>query len=182
MMATNAFILRRGLVGSLLATLPMLVIFWLLVNSNWPMMRQLREQVQWLIDEMFPSRSIGQFAMVATLAGVGEDVAEGARLLVGAGGHDHDVARLGIGDGGLEHEVVARGALDGGEDGLDVIRRIIAAAPAFLAPGGSIFLEISPEQGQAVERLLTEDGNYAEIGLRKDLSGRVRVAGGLARV
>ncbi len=58
----------------LLATLPMLVIFWLLVNSNWPMMRQLREQVQWLIDEMFPSRSIAQFAMVAILAGVGEEL------------------------------------------------------------------------------------------------------------
>src|SRR4051812_16809135 len=58
----------------LLATLPMLVIFWLLVNSNWPMMRQMREQVQWLIDEMFPSRSIGQFAMIATLAGVGEEL------------------------------------------------------------------------------------------------------------
>jgi membrane protease YdiL (CAAX protease family) len=44
------------------------------VNSNWPMMRQLREQVQWLIDEMFPSRSIAQFAMVAILAGVGEEL------------------------------------------------------------------------------------------------------------
>src|SRR4051812_998591 len=51
----------------LLATLPMLAIFLLLVNSDWPMMRQLREQVQWLIDEMFPSRSIAQFAMVAIL-------------------------------------------------------------------------------------------------------------------
>src|SRR4051794_4376194 len=58
----------------LLATLPMLIIFWLLVNSNWPMMRQLRQQVQWLIDEMFTSRSIAQFAMVATLAGVGEEL------------------------------------------------------------------------------------------------------------
>jgi membrane protease YdiL (CAAX protease family) len=66
--------LVSAIVRGLLATLPMLVIFWLLVNSNWPMMRQLREQVQWLIDEMFPSRSIGQFAMVAILAGVGEEL------------------------------------------------------------------------------------------------------------
>ena len=29
---------------------------------------------QWLIDEMFPSRSIAQFAMVAVLAGVGEEL------------------------------------------------------------------------------------------------------------
>ncbi len=66
--------LGNAVVRGLLATLPMLAIFWLLVNSNWPMMRQLREQVQWLIDEMFPSRSIGQFAMVAVLAGVGEEL------------------------------------------------------------------------------------------------------------
>jgi membrane protease YdiL (CAAX protease family) len=66
--------LVSAIVRGLLATLPMLVIFWLLVNSNWPLMRQLREQVQWLIDEMFPSRSIRQFAMVAILAGVGEEL------------------------------------------------------------------------------------------------------------
>jgi hypothetical protein len=66
--------LVSAIVRGLLATLPMLVIFWLLVNSNWPMMRQLRVQVQWLIDEMFPSRSIAQFAMVAILAGVGEEL------------------------------------------------------------------------------------------------------------
>jgi membrane protease YdiL (CAAX protease family) len=58
----------------LLATLLMLAIFLVLVNSNWPMMRQLREQVQWLIDEMFPSRSLGQFAMIAVLAGAGEEL------------------------------------------------------------------------------------------------------------
>ena len=66
--------LMNAIVRGLLATLPMLAIFLLLVNSNWPMMRQLREQVQWLIDEMFPSRRIGQFAMVAILAGVGEEL------------------------------------------------------------------------------------------------------------
>jgi uncharacterized protein len=66
--------LTSAIMRGLLATIPMLVIFWLLVNSNWAMMRQLREQVQWLIDEMFPSRSIGQFAMVAVLAGVGEEL------------------------------------------------------------------------------------------------------------
>jgi membrane protease YdiL (CAAX protease family) len=66
--------LMNAIVRGLLATLPMLAIFLLLVNSNWPMMRQLREQVQWLIDEMFPSRSISQFAMVAVLAGVGEEL------------------------------------------------------------------------------------------------------------
>jgi membrane protease YdiL (CAAX protease family) len=52
----------------------MLAIFLLLVNSNWPMMRQLREQVEWLISEMFPNGGIAQFAMVAVLAGVGEEL------------------------------------------------------------------------------------------------------------
>jgi uncharacterized protein len=66
--------LVSAIARGLLATLPMLVIFWLLVNSNWPMMQQLREQVQWLIDEMFSSRSIWQFAMVAILAGIGEEL------------------------------------------------------------------------------------------------------------
>src|SRR6185436_16817312 len=58
----------------LLTTLPMLVIFWVLVNSSWPLLRDLREQVQWLITEMFPAASICQFAMVAVLAGVSEEL------------------------------------------------------------------------------------------------------------
>jgi len=41
--------LASAVARGLLATLPMLAIFWILVNSNWPMMRQLREQVEWLI-------------------------------------------------------------------------------------------------------------------------------------
>jgi hypothetical protein len=56
------------------ATLPMLLVFWLLVNSKRSTFRQLREQVDWLIREMFPSRSIPQFALIATLAGVGEEL------------------------------------------------------------------------------------------------------------
>ena len=66
--------LASAIMRGLVATIPMLIIFWLLVNSNWSTMRQMREQVQWLIDEMFPSRSIAQFAMVALLAGVGEEL------------------------------------------------------------------------------------------------------------
>ncbi|HEY2761421.1 MAG TPA: hypothetical protein VGI75_11780, partial [Pirellulales bacterium] len=58
----------------LAATLPMLMVFWLLVNSRRPVLRQLRDQVDWLIREMFPTGSIPQFAMVALLAGVGEEL------------------------------------------------------------------------------------------------------------
>jgi membrane protease YdiL (CAAX protease family) len=66
--------LLAAVLRGVIATLPMLALFWLLVTSNWPLMRQLREQVEWLIGEMFPSSSIGQFAMVAALAGIGEEL------------------------------------------------------------------------------------------------------------
>src|SRR5262245_51078700 len=57
---TDRASLLSAVARGLLATIPMLVIFWSLVNSNWPMMRQLREQVEWLIGEMFPSGSTAQ--------------------------------------------------------------------------------------------------------------------------
>ena len=52
----------------------MLVVFWCLLNTNWARLRELREQVEWLVREMFPTGSIPQFAMVAPLAGVGEEL------------------------------------------------------------------------------------------------------------
>ncbi len=45
-----------------------------------------------------------------------------------------------------------RVALDGGADGLDVVRRVIAAAPRWLAPGGHLLVETSQRQApQLVE-------------------------------
>jgi release factor glutamine methyltransferase len=47
-----------------------------------------------------------------------------------------------------------RVALDGGADGLDVLRRVTAAAPLWLAPGGYLLVEASERQApQAVETL-----------------------------
>lgn len=68
-----------------------------------------------------------------------------------------------------------RGALDGGPDGLDLVRRIVAAAASWLEPGGSLFFEISPEQGSEVVRLLEQQRQFTEIRLIKDLAGRPRV-------
>lgn len=46
-----------------------------------------------------------------------------------------------------EHEPTRTVA--GGEDGLDVLRRVAAAAADWLAPGGRLFSEVSAEQGGA---------------------------------
>jgi len=46
-----------------------------------------------------------------------------------------------------------RSALDGGPDGLDFYRRIAAEAPAYLAPGGSLLVEIGATQEAPVREL-----------------------------
>ncbi|OQO95128.1 methyltransferase [Saccharomonospora piscinae] len=43
-----------------------------------------------------------------------------------------------------EHE--PRGTLDGGADGLDMVRRLVGAAPRWLASGGSVLFEIGADQ------------------------------------
>ena len=42
-----------------------------------------------------------------------------------------------------------RAALDGGPDGLDLLRRVVALAPLWLAPGGHLLLETSDRQAAA---------------------------------
>jgi len=66
-------------------------------------------------------------------------------------------------------------ALDGGPDGLAIIRRLLAEAPAWLNPGGTLLCEFSPEQAAAVLALV--EGNSAWTGGRilKDLAGRARI-------
>ncbi|WP_129311163.1 putative protein N(5)-glutamine methyltransferase [Streptomyces sp. L2] len=49
-----------------------------------------------------------------------------------------------------DHEPTA--ALDGGADGLDVLRRVAAEAPAWLAPGGCLLTETSERQAPAAVR------------------------------
>lgn len=68
-----------------------------------------------------------------------------------------------------------RSALDGGPDGLDIVRKIVREAPDYLVRGGSLFLEISPEQADTVQAELRATGRYTETGLVKDLAGRGRV-------
>ncbi len=55
-----------------------------------------------------------------------------------------------------DHE--RRAALDGGDDGLDLQRRVIAEAPAWLAPGGSLLVETSADQADATLALMAAAG------------------------
>lgn len=65
-------------------------------------------------------------------------------------------------------------ALYGGSDGLDVIRRIVAGAPARLSPGGWLFLEIDPPQAAAAVALCGQAG-LASARVQRDLAGLDRI-------
>jgi CAAX protease family protein len=65
-----AYAVSRGI----LVTLPMFAVFLWLVHSSWAQVRELRRQVEWLIAEMFSEASAAQFALIAVLAGVGEEL------------------------------------------------------------------------------------------------------------
>ncbi|MFD1932401.1 putative protein N(5)-glutamine methyltransferase [Nonomuraea mangrovi] len=54
-----------------------------------------------------------------------------------------------------------RVALDGGADGLEVMRRVTAAAPGWLAPGGSLLVETSGRQAPHAVRTFTGNGLHA---------------------
>jgi release factor glutamine methyltransferase len=64
-------------------------------------------------------------------------------------------------------------ALDGGTDGLDFYRAIAAAAPALLAPGGALVVELGIGQAEPVAHLFAAAG-LAPSPPRPDLSGRPR--------
>jgi release factor glutamine methyltransferase len=68
-------------------------------------------------------------------------------------------------------------ALDGGEDGLDLIRRIVEGAPAFLRSGGRLIMEADPRQMPAIARMLAKKG-YRDIRAHQDLSGLDRAIEG----
>ncbi|HLF50100.1 MAG TPA: peptide chain release factor N(5)-glutamine methyltransferase [Methylomirabilota bacterium] len=68
-------------------------------------------------------------------------------------------------------------ALDGGPDGMAVIRRIIAGAPAALRPGGWLLMEIGEEQAGPLASLMAAEG-FSGIRARRDLRGVERYIGG----
>lgn len=71
-----------------------------------------------------------------------------------------------------DHEPLV--ALSSGVDGLDVIRRLLRDAPAFLKTDGYLIMEIGFDQGEKVQRLINENlWRLDEI--RPDLQGIPRI-------
>jgi release factor glutamine methyltransferase len=68
-----------------------------------------------------------------------------------------------------------RAALDGGADGLDVLRRVAAAAPDWLAPGGHLLVESSERQAPQVLATMTRSGLTPNTLTCDDLSATVVV-------
>jgi release factor glutamine methyltransferase len=56
-----------------------------------------------------------------------------------------------------------RVALDGGADGLDVLRRVAAGAPLWLAPGGHLLVETSERQAPRAAEAVGRDGLIPRI-------------------
>ena len=68
-----------------------------------------------------------------------------------------------------------REALDGGADGLDLIRRLLAEAPAALLPGGAVALEMDPRQIAEASRHAAAVLPCAAPRPVRDLAGRDRI-------
>ena len=64
-------------------------------------------------------------------------------------------------------------ALDGGPDGLDVLRRVAAGAPHWLAPGGHLLIETSERQVPAAAAAFAASGLAAAVATSADLDATV---------
>lgn len=64
-------------------------------------------------------------------------------------------------------------ALDGGTDGLDVIRRVADAAPSWLAPRGSVLVEVGERQVSRVTEAFTGSGLRARVAADAEAGGAV---------
>ncbi|MER6163101.1 putative protein N(5)-glutamine methyltransferase [Streptomyces violaceorubidus] len=70
-----------------------------------------------------------------------------------------------------DHEPLV--ALDGGADGLDVLRRVAAAAPDWLAPGGCLLSETSERQAPAAVDAFTRAGLRTRLAVCEELYAHV---------
>ncbi|MGW8064266.1 putative protein N(5)-glutamine methyltransferase [Streptomyces ziwulingensis] len=70
-----------------------------------------------------------------------------------------------------DHEPLV--ALDGGADGLDVLRRVAAEAPHWLAPGGCVLVETSERQAPAAVDAFTRAGLTTRLAVSEELYAQV---------
>jgi release factor glutamine methyltransferase len=68
-----------------------------------------------------------------------------------------------------------RVALDGGPEGLDVLRRVAAGAPGWLAPGGHLLIETSERQASLAAAAFRASGLSPRIATSADLSATVLI-------
>ncbi len=66
-----------------------------------------------------------------------------------------------------EHEPLV--ALDGGADGLDIVRRVVAGASRWLAPGGHLLVETSERQAPRAVRIMARAGLAPRTAHSEDL-------------
>jgi release factor glutamine methyltransferase len=78
-----------------------------------------------------------------------------------------------------DHE--ARVALDGGTDGLDVLRRVTAAAPLWLVPGGHLLVETSERQAPKAVEAFTRHGLIPRVAKSDELNATVVIGTGKGR-
>lgn len=78
-------------------------------------------------------------------------------------------------------EFEPREALLGGEDGLDLIRPLVRAAPGVLQPGGILALEVADGQASKVADLVQGTGEFEQIEKIPDYQGILRVIRGRRR-
>jgi release factor glutamine methyltransferase len=64
-------------------------------------------------------------------------------------------------------------ALDGGPDGLDVLRRVAAGAPGWLAPGGHLLIETSERQTPLAAAAFEASGLTSAVATSADLNATV---------
>jgi release factor glutamine methyltransferase len=67
-----------------------------------------------------------------------------------------------------------RTALDGGEDGLDIVRRLVAESPKYLDSGGLLYIEIGWDQAEHVGKMF-EQPAWESFDFLPDLQGIPRI-------
>jgi len=66
-----------------------------------------------------------------------------------------------------------RAALDGGADGLDLLRRVAADAPGWLAPGGHLLIETSQRQAPQASAAFARSGLTPQVTSSEELNATV---------